>query len=175
MNFYYGWVMSNKSSSLRYELDNLIKIIEDYNLVSNNLVSSSSKNKSIGLFLNDDEFKVFKTLNEAKTAYNIFTGNIHIRMETSPKETVYSIHLKKQNEDWMFSVDDSGNVAYSTPINQTYRIFVSYDVPVLNITRAIGESYINGTWDKYVYNTVKNLFKTINNESEIAQFNKNYK
>jgi hypothetical protein len=95
-------------------------------------------------------------------------------MEMSPKETVYSIHIKKHGEDWEFNVDN-GNINYSTPVNQTYRIFVTYDVPVLNITRAVGDSYINGTWDKYVYNTIKTLFEIINNKSEIAQFNKNYK
>ena len=172
MNFYYGWMMNNKSHSLRYDLDNLVRTIEVYNLIS----SEEDKNEPV-ILLSDSEFKVFKTitLSQSKTSYNIFTGNIHIRMEMSPKETVYSIHLKKQGEDWEFGIDDNGCRVHSTPLNHTYRIFVTYDVPVLNITRAIGDSYINGTWDKYVYNTINNLFETINNKSEIAQFNKNYK
>ena len=169
MNVYYGWLMSNKSRNLRYELDNLVKTIEVYNLIS------SDDDSEPVILLNADEFKVFKSTTESKTSYNIFTGNIHIRMEMSPKETVYSIHLKKQGEDWQFNADEDGNIVHSTPANQTYRIFVSYDVPVLNITRSVGDSYINGNWDKYVYNTVNNLFETINNKSEIAQFNKNYK
>jgi hypothetical protein len=168
INFYYGWLMTYKSHSLRYELDNLVRTIEVYNLIS-----IDDESEPI-ILLTDDEFKVFKTITESKTSYNIFTGNIHIRMEMSPKETVYSIHIKKHGEDWVFNVDDV-NINYSTPANQTYRIFVTYDVPVLNITRAIGDSYINGTWDKYVYNTIKTLFEIINNKSEIAQFNKNYK
>jgi hypothetical protein len=167
MNFYYGWLMSSKSRTLRYELDELVRTIEVYNLVS-------VENEKI-ILLTGDEFKVFKTTTETKTSYNIFTGNIHIRMEMSPKETVYSIHIKKQGDDWEFGMDDNGNIVYSTPLNQTYRIFVTYDVPVLNITRAVGDTYINGTWDKYVYKTIKTLFEIINNKSEIAQFNKNYK
>ena len=168
INFYYGWLMTNKSHSFRYELDNLVRTIEVYNLIS-----IDDKNEPI-ILLTGDEFKVFKAITESKTSYNIFTGNIHIRIEMSPKETVYSIHIKKHGDDWEFNVDD-GNINYSTPANQTYRIFVTYDVPVLNITRAVGDSYINGTWDKYVYNTIKTLFEIINNKSEIAQFNKNYK
>ena len=115
INFYYGWLMTNKSHSLRYELDNLVRTIEVYNLISIN-----DKNETI-ILLTGDEFKVFKTITESKTSYNIFTGNIHIRMEMSPKETVYSIHIKKHGEDWEFNVDD-GNINYSTPANQTYLI-----------------------------------------------------
>lgn len=79
INFYYGWLMTNKSHSLRYELDNLVRTIEVYNLIS-----IDDKNEPI-ILLTGDEFKVFKAITESKTSYNIFTGNIHIRMEMSPK------------------------------------------------------------------------------------------
>ena len=170
MDFYYRWLMTNKSRTLRHELDELIRTIEVYNILS----SDEDKNEPV-IILTNDEFKAFKTTTDTKTMYNMFIGNMHIRMEMSPKESVYSIHIKKQGEDWEFNVDDNGDIVHSTPKNQTYRIFVTYDVPVLNITRAVGDSYINGTWDKYVYYTIKKLFDTINNKSEIAQFNKNYK
>lgn len=170
MNFFYRWLMLNKSHSLRYELENLIRTIEVYKLLS----SDEDKNEPI-ILVGDDEFKIFKNTTDVKTSYNIFVGNIHIRMEMSPKESVYSIHLKKQADDWTFNVDDNGEIVHSTPINQTYRVFVTYDVPVLNITRAVGDTYVNGTWDKYVYNTIKSLFDNVNNNSELVQFNKNYK
>ena len=170
MNFYYHYLMSSKSHSLRYELENLIRTVEVYNLIS----SDEDKVEPI-ILVGDDEFKIFKNITDVKTSYNIFVGNIHIRMEMSPKESVYSIHLKKQTDDWTFNADENGEIVHSTPINQTYRVFVTYDVPVLNITRAVGDSYVNGTWDKYVYNTIKNLFNNVNSNSELAQFNKNYK
>ena len=170
MNFFYRWLMLNKSHSLRYELENLIRTIEVYKLLS----SDEDKNEPI-ILVSDDEFKIFKNTTDVKTSYNIFVGNIHIRMEMSPKESVYSIHLKKQSDDWTFNADDNGEIVHSTPTNQTYRVFVTYDVPVLNITRAVGDTYVNGTWDKYVYNTIKSLFDNVNNNSELVQFNKNYK
>lgn len=170
MNFFYRWLMLNKSHSLRYELENLIRTIEVYKLLS----SDEDKNEPI-ILVGDDEFKIFKNTTDVKTSYNIFVGNIHIRMEMSPKESVYSIHLKKQSDDWTFNADDNGEIVHSTPTNQTYRVFVTYDVPVLNITRAVGDTYVNGTWDKYVYNTIKSLFDNVNNNSELVQFNKNYK
>ena len=170
MNFFYHYLMSSKSHSLRYELENLIRTVEVYNLIS----SDEDKVEPI-ILVGDDEFKIFKNITDVKTSYNIFVGNIHIRMEMSPKESVYSIHLKKQTDDWTFNADENGEIVHSTPINQTYRVFVTYDVPVLNITRAVGDSYVNGTWDKYVYNTIKNLFNNVNSNSELAQFNKNYK
>lgn len=170
MNFFYRWLMLNKSHSLRYELENLIRTIEVYKLIS----SDEDKNEPI-ILVGDDEFKIFKNTTDVKTSYNIFVGNIHIRMEMSPKESVYSIHLKKQSDDWTFNADDNGEIVHSTPTNQTYRVFVTYDVPVLNITRAVGDTYVNGTWDKYVYNTIKSLFDNVNNNSELVQFNKNYK
>lgn len=170
MNFFYRWLMLNKSHSLRYELENLIRTIEVYKLLS----SDEDKNEPI-ILVGDDEFKIFKNTTDIKTSYNIFVGNIHIRMEISPKESVYSIHLKKQTDDWTFNVDDNGEIVHSTPTNQTYRVFVTYDVPVLNITRAVGDTYVNGTWDRYVYNTIKSLFDNVNNNSELVQFNKNYK
>ena len=43
--------------------------------------------------------QIFKTIVDNKTSYNIFIGNLHIRLEMSPNEKVYSIHLKKQEEN----------------------------------------------------------------------------
>jgi hypothetical protein len=171
MKILYKWLMTNKCHNLRYELENLIRTVEVYNLLSEN----SENSDPIILFNDKNDFKIFKNITDTKTSYNIFIDNVHIRMEMSPKESVYSIHLKKQNTDWEFNVDENNDIVYSTPINQTYRVFVTYDVPVLNITRASGDSYINGNWDKYLYETINTLMNSINNNTEMVQFNKNYR
>jgi hypothetical protein len=94
-------------------------------------------------------------------------------METSPKEYIYSIHLKKHEDDWEFIKNK--NIDYSIPVISTYRIYIAYDVPVLNITRSVGDAYIHGSWDEYVYRTLQKLFAEVNNYNEIVQFNKWYK
>jgi hypothetical protein len=164
--------MKNKSHSLYWELEDFIRTIEKYNLIATN----KDKEQMI-LNLNDEdgEYKIFKTIVDNKTSYNIFIGNLHIRMEISPNEKVYSIHLKKQEDKWNFTLGDHGEFDYSHPTTQTFRVFMTYDVPVLNITRAAGDSYINGNWNKYVYNTLLLLEEKIIDCTDTAQFNENYK
>jgi hypothetical protein len=96
-------------------------------------------------------------------------------MEISPNEKVYSIHLKKQEDKWNFTLGNHGEFDYSHPTTQTFRVFMTYDVPVLNITRAAGDSYTHGAWDKYVFNTINDFIEIIDNCTDSAQFNKNYK
>ena len=172
MNFVYKWLMASKAHGLYFDLEKIIQTVEQYNLVC----TGKEKEKNT-LFLKDEEgeYKVFKTVVDTKTSYNIFIGNVHIRMEISPNGKVYSVHLKKQEDRWNFSLGDNGEMDYSHPDTQTFRIYMTYDVPVLDITRAVGDSYIQGSWNKYVYNTLSLLEETIDNCTDSAQFNKNYK
>lgn len=172
MNFIYRWLMNNKAHSLYWELEGFVETIEKYNLVA----TGKEKEKPF-LSLNDEngEYKIFKTIVDNKTSYNIFIGNLHVRMEISPNEKVYSIHLKKQEDKWNFTLGNHGEFDYSHPTTQTFRVFMTYDVPVLNITRAAGDSYISGTWNKYVYNTLLLLEENIDGCTDSAQFNENYK
>ena len=166
MNIFYKWLMNNKANGLYLELEDMINTINEYNLFS-------GTESNAGQILECTE--IFKKVNGDKTSYNIFYDNLHIRMEVSPREKVYSIHLKKTEDDWAFDVpDEEDKCDYSHPTNQTFRIYVSYDVPVLNITRAAGDSYTHGAWDKYVFKTINELIEVIDNCTDSAQFNKNY-
>ena len=172
MNIFYKWLMNGKANSLYFELEDMIETINEYNLVN-----GSETNISHYLeFTENEKYFIFKKVNGDKTSYNIFYGSLHIRLEVSPREKVYSIHLKKMEDDWAFAVPDGEDKCdYSHPTNQTFRIYVSYDVPVLNITRAAGDSYSHGAWDKYVYETINEIIENIDNCTDSAQFNKNYK
>jgi hypothetical protein len=154
-----------KSHSFIQNFNDLIRTAETYNLFV------SKDEQDIVVIAN--EYKIFKTVSENKVFYNIFYENLHIRMETSPKEYIYSIHLKKHEDDWEFIKNK--NIDYSIPVISTYRIYIAYDVPVLNITRSVGDAYIHGSWDEYVYRTLQKLFAEVNNYNEIVQFNKWYK
>lgn len=167
MNIFYRWLMSSKSHELDRDIKDYIDIIEEYKLFTTEMLNGS-------IDVNDNKYYIFKNIVDEKISYNIFYENLHIRLEKSPKETVYSFHLKTQSDNWCFKrVDDKYDLSH--PSNQTFRVFVSYDVPVLNITRANGYSYINGTWDKYLYKTI-NAFETIiKGCTDKVQFNNEYK
>ena len=172
MDILYKFLMSSKANGLSFEFENMIDIINQYNLVNGPLAKTSQ------LLRTNEEVKyyIYKMVVDDKVSYNIFYDNLHIRMEISSKEKVYSVHLKRQEDDWGFKKSDDGDFCdYSHPTNQTFRVFVFYDVPVLNITRTKDEIYTNGSWDKYVYNTLKNFLNMINNCTDCAQFNQNYK
>lgn len=165
---FYKWMMEYRCHSLSYDLEKIIKTIETYNLC---IVDDYCNEPIINAI---DTYKIFKDIENDKISYNIFMDNIHIRLEKSSKEQVYSIHIKNQNEDWIFNkIDD--NINHSVPDTSTYRIFISYDVPVLNITRAHGNTYIHGNWDMYVYKTLKKLFTYINYNDKVYSFNESYK
>lgn len=173
MNFFYKWLMDSKANSLHFELEKMIEIINQYSLVNGTV---ATKDQTLITVVDENKYFIYKTLNEDKTSYNIFYDNLHIRMEISSKEKVYSIHLKKQDDNWSFIVPDGETQCdYSHPTNQTFRIFVFYDIPVLNITRAAGDSYTHGAWDKYAFKTINDFIKIIDNCTDSVQFNKNYK
>ena len=151
--------MNEKANRLYFDLENVIEIINEYNLFEN---LEANKNQKIE-FTEDKRYYIFKNVNGDKTSYNIFYDSIHIRLEVSPIEKVYSIHLKKMEDTWMFPNTEEGVCDYSHPTNQTYRVYVSYDVPVLNITRASGDIYSHGAWDKYVYETINKFIENIDN------------
>lgn len=172
MNIFYRWLMNSKAYGLYLELENIIKVINEHNLVNGIEVDASH----FLSFSNENEYFIYKKDNGEKTSYNIFYDNLHIRLEVSPKEKVYSIHLKKVEDNWCFNITEGKTVCdYSHPTNQTFRIFVSYDIPVLNITRAVGDTYSQGTWDKYVYNKLNEFEEIIDGCTDSIQFNKIYK
>lgn len=164
--------MNEKANRLYFELENVIEIINEYKIIDD---FKEGKNTQLE-FTDDKKYYVFKNINEDKTSYNIFYDSIHIRLEVSPTEKVYSIHIKKMEDVWEFSTAQGEEYCdYSHPTNQTYRVYISYDVPVLNITRASGDIYSHGAWDKYVYETINKFIENIDNCTNLAQFNKNYK
>lgn len=172
MNFIYKWLISKKIDSYPCEFEDIVRIAEEYNLIS----EDDQKRLTTLVFDDtDSDYIIFKDVTKEKNSYNIFIGDIHIRMETSEEEAVYSIHIKKHCDDWIFLKEKGGNINHSIPATQTYRVYVYYDIPVLDITRTNGESYIYGPWNKYVYNTINKLICEVNNNREMNQFNNEYR
>ena len=159
--------MNAKVQNLDYVFDRMVERIEAYHLVdSPDILKGKGK-------VNKNRM-IFKFQSGDKASYNIFYNNLQIRIENSPREKVYSVHIKKQEDTWQFEKDAEGNYDFSHPVTSTFRVFIAYDVPVLNITRAKGEAYSHGTWDAYVYRATEELERDIYNCTDEAQFNKCY-
>jgi hypothetical protein len=172
MGIFYKWFMNSKVQTLTEEIEEMIEAIEECNLISDERKVIDTDGALIDK--SDIKYVVFKDVVDDKTFYNVFYQNIHIRIEDSQKESVYSVHLKKQEDSWVFNLDKRGKGNFTHPKTETFRVFVSYDIPVLNITRAAGVSYSHGSWDRYVYQNLNDLFDSISECTEVSKFNKSY-
>lgn len=171
---FYRWLIGTSYTKFHYKISDALKEVEDFDLLTN-----ADSKFDINKILNDDEnneknYCVVKQMKNEKVSYNMFIGNLHIRVEQSALTQVYSMHIKNKNAIWEFETNENGEIDYSHPKTETYRVYIWYDVPVLNITSSIGELYEHGTWDKYVYQTFNSLISKIYNETDVARFNENY-
>ena len=82
MDILYKCLMSSKANGLSFEFENMIDIINQYNLVNGPLAKTSQ------LLRTNEEVKyfIYKMVTDDKVSYNIFYDNLHIRMEISSKE-----------------------------------------------------------------------------------------
>ena len=169
-NFLYKWLVDNKSRNYDLQIKNAISVIEKYNLWDE---YDSSEFEGGGGILTNDRTAI-KTAAEGKTVYNIFKGNVHIHVSITEREKIYSIRLKEpSDEPWFFETKD-GKTDFSHPKNKTFEVYVWYIVPVLDITTSEGYVYKHGTWDKYVFRTMRDFFSEINNETDSSKFNSFY-
>ncbi len=150
------------------ELINAINIIEKYNLYN------SIEDKDDSYIIVGDKPYFFKTEKGTKTIYDLFVENLHIHISEDKNEKIYSIRLKKRDEDWAFAKDDSGIWDVSHPLNEHFEVFVCYDIPVLNVTKATGYDYKHGSWDKYVYVTLSQFTDYIKSMTIVSRFDEEY-
>ena len=165
MKIWYRWAVDINAKNFTADIDKCISMIEEMDLlfdnVANHMTTIETKN-------GESKPYYIKTTKDNGVVYDLFCGNLQIHVAKG-KEVIYSIRLKKYNESWIFENED-----YSHPKNSTYEVFPSYSIPVLNVTRAVGERYEHGSWDEYVYKTMKKIVKTIDNSQESSIFNMDY-
>lgn len=147
---YYRWLVTYKSFTYEPRLKEAIDIL-------------ANEGKCEG-------YQFYQTLTYGKAVYDIYTDCLHIHISLSDKETIYSVRIKKLGDKWEVKDDDP-----SHPLNSTYEVFISYMVPVLDVTSAYGSMYKNGAWDESVYRSMENFFKYIDNLKESHKFNESYK
>jgi hypothetical protein len=166
-NFLYKWLVESKSRNYDLYIKNAITIIEKYNLWHSN---------DYPLTIDDleSDFSAFKTVTDGKTVVDIFKKNIHIHVSVTEREKIYSIRIKEPGAEWDFEVKN-GVIDFSHPTNKYYEVYVWYIVPVLDITTSEGYVYKHGSWDKYVYRTMRDFFSDTNDETDSSKFNSFYK
>lgn len=172
-NLFYKFAIGAYVPGISGDLERMIDILEEYQLFSN---QNNFKGK---LEEKDDAGNViryaFKTEGEEKTSYNVFAENIHVRMEVTKTGRIYSVHLKMNGDSWTFNKNENKEYDFSHPQTSELRIYVFYDIPVLDVTRAFGDTFKFGTWNKYVYKTLKNLVSSVDACTDSSKFNNDYK
>lgn len=156
VNIFNKLALDAKTSNFVFEIKRVISIIEEYNLLHKEF---QKENPSY-----------FKKEKDGATLYDFFVDNLHIHVQTSDEEKIYSIRLKFSNEEWQFSEDD-----YSHPLNDTFEVYLNYDIPVLDITRTSGMFYKHGSWDKYVLKTLRSFFHSAKAFTTESKFEMDYR
>ena len=168
---FYKLLISNITANLELRLFDAIKVLSEYGGFTDIDKVKFDGDGRLGLISSELYVKKNK---EDKEIFDLFFENFHIHISFCEHEKIFSIRLKKSDEIWRFK-DDEGNVDFSHPINQTYEIYIWYEVPVLDVTKSVGSIYKNGTWDKYFYFTIKKFLRDINSITDNSQFNEAYK
>lgn len=164
-NLFYRWAIDSKSNELDEKIDWAISIIEKYELYNGKPTEA----------LSTEEPSFFKKVKEdGEVVNNLFVDNLHIHVSKSKTEKIYSIRLKKEDEEWAFNTNKDG-IDTSHPTNTTYEVYIKYDIPVLDITRAAGTVYKHGTWDAYFHSTMSSFFEALRHYTISHKFNEGYK
>lgn len=174
MNLFYKIMVNTTIAGLDLKLADCIKTLDNNNFFNDEeklaLVSKANCFVEHELYV--------KRQKENKTVYDIFYSNLHIHVSMCESEKIFSIRLKKEEDSWIFTTIQNGEVKdidFSHPTNETYEVYVWYEVPVLDITKSIGYNYRNGTWDKYLYQTVNRFIEEVKNITGKSKFNEYYK
>lgn len=180
--FVYKWLVDAKlkSSAYIYHIVRAIEVLEKYNLWTTNKyenfnVADWQGRKLTHRFISDTYFTYFKREDGKKTVYDLFYDNLHIHASVSDKEKIYSIRIKKADEEWACPIEVDGTINTSHPQNDTFEVYVWYSLPILDFTRVEDDEYRHGNWDKYVYLGMNAFVEEIENNTVTAKFNNEYK
>lgn len=164
-NLFYRWAIDSKTVEMDEKIDRAISIIEKYELY----------NEKPEAQLSTEEPTFFKRVTEDWEVVNdLFVDNLHIHVSLSETQKIYSVRIKKDEDAWTLQKKDNTYDA-SHPTNVTYEVYIKYDIPVLDITRASGTVYKHGTWDKYVSKTMSSFFTALKDYTISSKFNEGYK
>lgn len=116
--------------------------------------------------VSDGDFSAFKSDNGI---IDIYYKNFHVFIVNNDKDKIVSISLKKDEDKWEINKDNP-----SKPITKTFEIYRWYDVTVYDTDKFMNERYVDGSWNKYFYKTLKDLDKYVNNMTVKNQMYQEY-
>ena len=127
---------------------------------------------------NDPETPFFIHLKDTPEIHCVFYRNLFLTFTHDNKngDRVIRGYMKRPDDEWEFShFDTTDGCDLLSPINVCAEVYNAYDVNVLNLTRAHGENYISGTWNKMFYGTLVSFLEKVDEYTEVTRLNKAYK
>ena len=176
--FVYNWLVESRARTT-YESDiaEAIEIINKYGLWDN---AQGPYPIGEGVAVDGKIARLTRTCyfcngREDELVIDIFHNDLHIHASISENKKVYSVRIKRQDEDWEFDLNDRVCFNPSHPKTETYEVYVWYLLPILNLKMVDGYEYNHGNWDKKVYYEMTDFFRHIEAETDRSKFNANYK
>jgi hypothetical protein len=165
MSIIYRFLVDNSYGQYDLKIERAIQIMNEYGLFNDSATITDD------FIMGESEEPIaFKHVDGDKVVYNIFFENLHIKIKKVGEDIIYSIYIKKTADSWSFKGKD-----FSHPLNETYRVYIWYNVSILDVTRTNGSAYQHGNWDKYVYHTFKKFSEWVTGHTDKAKFNEDYK
>lgn len=187
----YIYHLLSSSKLAKIDLFNTLETAKKYEKVVTNDENLFSKPDQLGKCIFSDVFcdleaPLFVRMNSryAVGPYSnaeihcVFYQNLFLTFTYDAKsgDRVIRAHMKRPGDVWEFErLDTSDGCDLLNPLNVCAEVYNAYDVNVQNLTRARGENYISGTWNKMFYNTLNSFLEKVDEYTEVTRLNKAYK
>ena len=178
---FYKFLTTQKLSQLNL-FDNL-ELAQKYSMVhsNNDSVFEEILDDSIPVHYRLADFDEYVTSPVFIQATNetvcAFYGNLMFvfSYDPEPNDYVLRIFIKKPEDKWVFTHNNSNGCYVLNPTNVHAEVYVAYNVSVLRLNRCVGDDYKSGTWNKRFYDDLMGFIEKTNGYTEINQIKQAYK
>ena len=140
----YNFLIRSKISTI--DFFDCLNIARKYNKVKNSVEEITDFGSEEPAFIKVEDSGM-------KEIYAIFYKNLlmvlHRNMVT---DKIVRIYIKRPTDTWTFKSSNTEDIL--NPTNVHARVYVKYDVDVLNVERCYGENYKSGNWNEMFYKTI---------------------
>lgn len=136
-----------------FKIDDLIKTLRKYGVIN-------ATNTGLN-------FRVY----EDYDTIDIYYDNLHIQKVNNQKEKSLQIAIKFPNDtEWVFEGNN-----HKKPLNHVYRVYYNCEITMMDDGIYENDIYKNGSWDKYVYKTMRLFERDVISLTDTSKFNESYK
>jgi hypothetical protein len=126
----------------------------------------------------DSKVRVYKNGNQNNGfQYSIYCDSIRIVLTTNGYEKLIQISILGQDEKWKVITENANgktNIDITSTETKVYNVYTYCDIIMPTGRLMSDERYTSGTWNEYVYNTVKSMIEYVESFSESNKYNKLY-